>query len=137
MVYEAVQPVKLTRLKDWAKRGKNGHFTVKRLKNADQLLTPENLTKMKVAGERFTGKPYDLYFEWTDEKIYCSELVWKIYKEALAIEIGELQTLSDFDLSNDVVQEKLKERYGENIPLDEKVISPVAMFESPLLEVIF
>jgi hypothetical protein len=28
-VYEAVQPVKLTPLKDWIKRGENGHYVVK------------------------------------------------------------------------------------------------------------
>jgi hypothetical protein len=30
----------------------------------------------------------------------------------------------------------MKERYGEQVPLDEPVISPVAMFESPLLVVV-
>ncbi len=136
MVYEVVQPVKLTPLKEWINRGENHHFVVKRLKNADQIMTPENLKKMKTIGERYAGKSYDLYFEWTDERIYCSELVWKIYKEALNIEIGELGELSDFNLSKKVVQEKLKERYGDNLPLDEKVISPVAMFDSSLLETI-
>ena len=72
-----------------------------------------------------------------DERIYCSELVWKIYKEALDIEIGELETLEDFDLTDKAVKQKLKERYGNNIPQNEKVISPVAMFESPLLETVY
>src|SRR5437867_163185 len=27
--------------------------------------------------------PYDLTFEWSDDKIYCSELVWKVYERAL------------------------------------------------------
>ncbi len=31
-VYEAVQPVKLTPLTDWIKRGENGHYVVKRIK---------------------------------------------------------------------------------------------------------
>ncbi len=57
------------------------------------MITTENLEKINMAGERFTGKSYDLYFEWTDETIYCSELVWKIYKEALGIEIGKPETL--------------------------------------------
>jgi len=64
---------------------------------------------MKDLGEKFKGKNYDIYFEWTDDKIYCSELVWKIYKEALDIEIGELQELREFDLSNDIVKNKMKE----------------------------
>lgn len=131
-VYEATQPVKLTALNDWIRRGDGSHYVVKRLRN-DALLTRENLKKMHAAGERYKGKNYDLYFEWSDDRMYCSELVWKIYKEALGIEIGKLQTLSSFNLANNTVQQKLKERYGDAIPLNEKVISPAAMFDSDQL----
>jgi len=131
-VYEATQPVKLTAFNDWIKRGIGSRYVVKRLKN-DKLLTPEKLEKMRVVGDRYNGKNYDIYFEWSDDRMYCSELVWKIYKETLGIEIGKLQPLSSFDLSNDIVKTKLKERYGEAIPLQEKVISPAAMFESDQL----
>ncbi len=134
MVYEAIQPVKLTPLQDWIERGQDGKYVVKRLKNADFILNQEKLNKMKAIGEQFAGKDYDLYFEWSDDKIYCSELVWKIYKEGLGIEIGQLEKLSDFDLSNKIVQDKMKERYGNEIPKDELFISPAAMFESKLLE---
>jgi uncharacterized protein YycO len=135
-VYEAIQPVKLTPLKQWIERGEKGHYVIKRLVDADKILTPEALAKMKQIGEQFKGKNYDLYFEWSDEKIYCSELVWKIYKEALDIEIGQLEKLSDFDLSNIIVQQIMGERYGNDIPLEEKVISPAAMFNSNKLRTI-
>ena len=42
---------------------------------------------MKEIGSQFENKDYDLYFEWTDEKIYCSELVWKIFKQATRIDV--------------------------------------------------
>lgn len=132
-VYEAVQPVKLTPLNEWINRGENQHYVVKRLTNAEQLLTPENLAKMKQIGEQYNGKNYDIYFEWSDDRIYCSELVWKIYKEATGVELGKLEKLSDFDLSSEIVQRLMKERYGNNIPWDEKVISPAAVFNSDKL----
>ncbi|HYF69504.1 MAG TPA: YiiX family permuted papain-like enzyme [Ohtaekwangia sp.] len=132
-VYEAVQPVKLTKLNDWIKRGESSHYVLKRLKNSERLLTNENLKKMKDFGERFKGKNYDRYFEWSDDKIYCSELVWKIYKETFGIEVGDLQELREFDLTNDIVRKQMKARYGNKIPLDEKVISPAAMFDSDKL----
>jgi len=84
-VYEAVQPVKITRLNDWIKRGDGSHYVVKRLKESADILTDENQRKMKDFGERYKGKNYDLYFEWSDDRIYCSELVWKIYKERWAL----------------------------------------------------
>ena len=132
-VYEAIGPVKLTPLEEWVSRGEKGHYVVKRLKNAEQLLKNATLDRMRQIGEQFKGKPYDIYFEWTDERFYCSELVWKIYKEGAGVEIGQLQSLSSFDLSHELVQTKMKERYGNAIPLNEKVISPAAMFRSERL----
>ena len=132
-VFEAVQPVKRTPLAEWIARGEKGEFVVKRLKNAEQTLTPDVIQKMKEIGKGFYGKNYDSAFEWSDEKIYCSELIWKIYKRATGIEIGNLEKLGDFDLSSKVVKQKIKERYGEKIPLEELVISPASLFESDKL----
>lgn len=132
-VFEAVQPVKNTPLDKWIARGKNGHYVIKRLKNANEILTDETLQKMKLEGEKFKGKNYDLTFEWSDDKIYCSELIWKIYQRATGLEIGKLERLSDFDLTSEAVKTKMKERYGDNIPMDEIVISPVSIFNSELL----
>jgi uncharacterized protein YycO len=132
-VFEATQPVKSTPLIKWVARGKNGDFTIKRLKNADNILTSKALIRMKNSAKIFSGKNYDLTFEWSDEKIYCSELIWKIYQRALGIELGKLQKLSDFDLSNPIVKTKMIERFGGKIPLDEKVISPKQIFNSSLL----
>lgn len=136
-VYEAVQPVKFTPLSEWINRGEKAHYVVKRIKNSETLLTPEILAQMKQIGGKYAGKDYDLYFEWSDSKIYCSELVWKIYKEAVGLEIGKLEKLGDFNLTNKAVKQKLAERYGDNIPKDELVISPASMFNSDQLITVF
>lgn len=133
MVHEAVGPVKFTSIDSRIKRDVNRHFVVKRLKNADSVLTKTNLAKLESAASTFESKPYDFVFNWSDEKIYCSELVWKIFDRALNIDIGELRKLKDFDLSSPEVQEKLKERYPDGVPMDETVISPQDVFQSSLL----
>ncbi len=132
-VYEAVQPVKITPLKNWINNGQNKHYVIKRLKNADKILTTEVIAKMKKYGSQFKGKNYDIYFSWSDENLYCSELVWKIYKEGAGIEVGKLAKLKDFDLTSQEVKQIMKERYGNNIPFDETVISPSNIYESDLL----
>ncbi len=132
-VFEAVQPVKTTPLDKWIQQGENRHFVVKRLRNAEKLLTADVLQKMKLAGSRFEGKNYDLYFEWSDQRIYCSELVWKIYKEAAGVELGELEFLKSFNIKHPSVAQKLRERYGRNIPLNERVISPESIYQSEKL----
>jgi len=137
LVFEAVQPVRLTPLNEWVRRGQGGHVVVKRLKDAAKHLDEKTLSRMRQIGRRLLGKPYDLTFEWDDRRVYCSELVWKIYKEGAGIELGHLQRLKDFDLSHPAVQKKMRERYGNKLPLEEPVISPQAMFESPLLSTVF
>ena len=135
-VYEAVQPVKITPLGDWISQGDGEHYVIKRLKNADSVLTAANLVKMKEYGKQFKGKNYDLYFGWSDERIYCSELVWKIYKEGTGVEVGKLRKLKDFDLTSKEVKAKMAERYGNNVPYEESVVSPEDIFKSDLLELV-
>lgn len=133
MVFEAVQTVRYTPLGKWTARGEGGHFVVKRLADGDRLLTPETLRRLREQAAKFKGKPYDLTFEWSDDRIYCSELVWKIYERALGIRIGSLQHLRDFRLDEPMVRKKMNERYGSKIPLNEPVIAPSAMFNAPNL----
>lgn len=134
MVYEAVQPVQYTALNEWILRNKD-HFAIKRLK-ADSLVTATMVNKMKTAGKKFLGRNYDSYFGWSDERIYCSELVWKIYKEALNMEVGKLQPMREYDLSHPVVKATMRDRYGKNVPLDEPMVSPGNIYNSNLLQTV-
>ena len=59
----------------------------------------------------FEGKPNDSAFNWSDDRIYCSELVWKIFHRALKIGTGDLRKLKEFDLSRPEVQKQLRGRY--------------------------
>ncbi|MFZ5628726.1 MAG: YiiX family permuted papain-like enzyme [Spirochaetota bacterium] len=135
-VLEAVQPVKISSLSSFIGRSVGGHYVVKRLKNAGTILTKPVLAKMQRIGRSFVGKNYDWVFGWSDARIYCSELVWKIYQRAAGIELSPTKKLREFDLSHPVVRAKMKERYGKKIPLDEPVVAPSQLFESPLLETI-
>ena len=136
MVFEGVQPVKKTALNEWIAQGVKQHAVVKRLKNAQAVLSPQVRNHMKATATKFIGKNYDLTFTWNDDRMYCSELVYKIYERGAGIAVGKLQKLREFDLSNPVVKAKLVERYGTKIPLDEPVISPGAIFtDTNLVEV--
>lgn len=136
-VLEAVQPVKLTPLNIWIKRGEQKHYVVKRLKSSIDGFNKNEESKLIKEGKKHLNKNYDLAFEWSEEKMYCSELVWKIYKESLDIELSQLKKMNDFNLKNNLVKAKLKERYGDYIPLNEKVVSPSDIFESKLLETVY
>lgn len=138
-VFEASNKVRFTPIKKFIENGVNSHFVIKRLKNANQILTREALINMKKIGEKYYNKNYDLCFEWTDEYIYCSELVWKIYKEGVNIELGNPTSLKDYDLSYGPAQKIIKKRMarnGCNFSSDELVISPAEIFQSKLLKTI-
>ena len=126
-VLEASATVRYTPLSEWIARGKDSKYVLKRL---HKPLSDSQVEKLRKAAKPFEGRAYDLTFEWSDSKIYCSELVWKIYDRALGIQLGELQKLRDFDLSDAAVRTKMKERYGKNVPLDSPVISPASMFKT-------
>jgi hypothetical protein len=132
-VLEASATVGYTPLKKWIERGSGFHYELKRLRESTSTLTPEHVNALHQAGARFLGRPYDLTFDWSDDRMYCSELVYKIYDRAMGIKIGDLQRVRDFDLTDAAVQAKMRERYGDGVPLDAPVISPVAMERSPLL----
>jgi hypothetical protein len=136
MVIEAVGPVRWTPLSIWIARGERGEAIVRRLRDADAKLTPDGVGRLRRAATHHLGKRYDAAFEWSDERLYCSELVYKAYEQALGVTLGRLQTLRDMDLSDPIVKRAVAARYGRRVPLDSPVITPQAIFESEQMETV-
>lgn len=126
-VLEAIQAVKYTPLKQWINRGVQRQYVLERYQKP---LTDNQKRKLVTEAEKYLGKPYDIYFEWNDKSIYCSEIVWKAYDKALGIQLAPLQSLKQFDLSDPQVKALMKQRYGNQIPLNETVITPHAIYQS-------
>jgi uncharacterized protein YycO len=137
MVYEAVGPVKFTPVDSWVRRNTKKHFVVKRLRNVNGILTTRNLARLRRTALTFEGRPYDFVFNWSDDKLYCSELVWKTFHRALGIDVGMLRKMKDFDLSSPEVRNILEQRYPEGVPLEKTVISPEDIFESSSLVTVY
>jgi hypothetical protein len=133
MVYEAVQPVKRTSLSDFNSRGAG---TVMRLKASTKVLKPEDIEKLKATFKGYEHKNYDDAYNWSDDRIYCSELVYKLYNNALQIQLCQPRKLRDFDLSNPLVKSQLDKKYGNHIPLEEPMVGPGDISASALLEVV-
>ncbi|MDX2171635.1 MAG: YiiX family permuted papain-like enzyme [Bacteroidota bacterium] len=132
-VYHAVEPVTKSTLKEFIAYSEDNKYLIKRLKN-QKLLTDSVIQKLKTLAKSKLGKHYDIYFNWSEDELYCSEFIWKLYKECLQIEIGKLRPLKDYDLSNPIVKSTMEKRYGKNIPYSEKMIAPSDMYNSDLVE---
>lgn len=131
MVLEAVQPVGVVSLADFKARAKPGTFMARRLKTA---VAPANYQQARAWAEAQIGIPYDTRFLWDDGKLYCSELVWKIYQRA-GVELCEPRRFRDYNLNDPQVRKVIEQRYGgiANLPQDEKVVAPSDLAKSPLL----
>lgn len=131
-VYEAVQPVGKRTLTDWIESGVNGIYVVKRLKDSTIIGKNELMAMKKYALSQF-GKNYDAVFQWSDKEMYCSELVYKCYLNACQIKLTSPKPLRDFNIDGPLVRKVMKQRYGNEIPYDEPMVSPDQLFQSTQL----
>jgi len=136
-VFEAVSPVQKTTLLSWISRGKGHRYAVKRLRSAESKLTAETIDNMRRLGTAWLGRPYDLKFQWSDDDLYCSELVFKLFERGAGVRLGRLQRAGDMNLDNPLVQKALKQRFAEvRFNPAETVVTPDSIFnDSQLVDV--
>ena len=134
MVYEANGKTQLTPLNTFIDRGYKDQYTVARLKTE---LTDAQLMNMKVAGEKYQNTTYDIYFEWTDSKMYCSELVWKIYEQGAGIELIEPKEFQDYNIDDPTVAYHINKRWGSRFNPKEKVVAPSDLLLSDQLMIVY
>ncbi len=90
-VTHALVKVKHTPLYLWLVQGRFGSFSVYRLKSEYQQTISRFIEEL----DKFVGLPYDFHYDMGDDAIYCSELVYKAYKQATGMEMGKLVRLGD------------------------------------------
>ncbi len=108
-VVEAISRVSKTPIKRWIRRGRFGKFTVMRYK----YLTPSRQRRLKTSLKRFMGKRYDKYFLFDKKRIYCSELVYLVYKN-IGVKLGKIQKVKELDFNNYLVKRLVKKRYKKH-----------------------
>lgn len=139
LVAEAAFKVGFVTVEKFIKRSPGKQFIVKRVKNSVYPIGALEAAKLGAAYNVFTSKPYDFYFEWSNENIYCSELVYKMYYNALGLRIGKMQLLRELHLNGPAVQELIRKRFineGRQLNLDEPIVSPISMLTSPSLDTV-
>jgi len=131
-VIEAVEPVREIPIKQFIDDG--GLWGVYRLK--EEPTAPAWSSRVIRAARAMKGRHYDGLFQWDDQRIYCSELVWKAYRAA-GIELVKPERVGDLNLSLPPVQALIKRRVGDRkINLDEKIVTPGSLYESDKLEMV-
>ena len=117
-VLEASRTVRLTNLKDFIARGENGKYWIKRA----------DIGKAKIRYNSYLGHKYDLAFRFDNNKYYCSELVYLIFKKQVGIELCEPQTIKSYCILG---LDKILKRRGINP--SQKVVAPSDLYRSDFL----
>lgn len=124
-VAEAVGPVKATPLQDFINRGKNKEYRIYRFK----YFNPKTMELALHNAIKRQNKPYDIYFEMSDTRTYCSELVYKAMLEVTGKEVGTMQKFKDLKLTGPYVKALIKKRLtdtGRELDPNEPIITPIS-----------
>ncbi|AZZ36067.1 hypothetical protein CIK05_04430 [Bdellovibrio sp. qaytius] len=127
-VAEAVGPLKETPLADFIARSKNKSYRIVRYNHFDAATMT---TALKQALPKY-NKPYDIYFEWTEDKIYCSELTYHVMKDVTGFDLGRIQKMKEMKLDGPYAQALIKKRYtdtGRELDPEELIVTPVSQLE--------
>jgi len=165
-VFEASSKVKFSSLTDFVGKSHGAQVSVKRLDPAvcaarkardpaiDCNIGVNFNAKIGDAVEKFHGKNYDRKFQESDDTIYCSELVDKVFRESFGIEIAPYESFQNMfglkdgenwrDLEHDPqrrhVFDAIMARFGpggRDFQQDALVVSPVAQYNSELLQTVY
>lgn len=130
-VIEAIGPVKETSITAWEMQGRDGHFTIYRLKPKYRDKIPAFIR----AAQGYEGRPYDFHYRMDDQAIYCSELVYKAFRQATGEELGRLQKVSE--LRWQPYEAVIRQLEQGPVPLDRVLITPRSVSEASQLEKVF
>jgi hypothetical protein len=131
VVIESIFDVHETPLSSWARRGRWGRLAVYRLKPEYRSHIPKFVQEL----HEFLGRPYDYRYRMDDETIYCSELVWKAWKNATGEELGTPVRLGDMNWKP--FEKTIRKYEAGPPPLDQGIISPRGLSEAKQLEKVY
>jgi hypothetical protein len=82
----------------------------------------------------YVGRPYDIRYEMDDEKIYCSELIYKAYRDATGGELGSLVALGELNWRP--YERLIREIEGGPVPVERRMITPHHLSQAQQLELV-
>src|SRR5262249_35783026 len=130
-IIEAIGPVRCIPLTKWLKQGDRGHFLQMRLKT----VTDDQIAGTVKAAESLLGLPYDLQYELDDQKIYCSELVYKACLRGAGIEVGKKEALGDLRWHRH--EKFIRVLAGGELPLDRQMVTPLSIARDPNFKLMY
>ena len=129
-ILEAIGPVRETPLAIWINQARDRHYDVFRLEAEHE----RNIPAFIKAAKEYMGRPYDIRYRMDDKKIYCSELIFKGYRDATGESLGKLVKFGDLKW---VRHTPVILAIEGSIPLNRIMITPRHLSEAKQLEKVF
>ena len=131
-VIEASGPgVIYTAFDKWKTHGRNERWAAFRLKVEQQKHIPQFLTNL----HPHAGKAYDFKYELSENKLYCSELIYHAWEKTTGQKMGKLTRIGDLNWKP---HQKTIEKYnGGPMPLDRQMISPIELSKASQLQRVY
>ncbi len=127
VVHEAIGVVRETPLHLWIVRGRGGRIDAWRWKEMDG----KDARLLLAALNRYSGRHYDYRYAPGDDEIYCSELVYKAYRDAYGVELGVWENLGDLNWRP--FEKFIRGMENGGLPLGRPMITPVGVTRSPAM----
>jgi len=131
VIESTIGKVRKTPLFRWVLRGRGGRFAAYRLREPYRRHIPQFIKELYP----FLGRPYDFKYRMDDEHLYCSELVYKAYRNATGEELGVLVRLGDMNWKP--FESTLRKYEHGTLPLDRLIIAPSHLSEAEQLEKVY
>ena len=131
LINEAIVNVHDTPIFNWIRRGRRNKFAVYRLKPEYQVHIFKTIAEL----EKYQGLYYDFSYDFDDVYIYCSELIFKAFKDASGLEMGEIKRLGQ--LNWQPYKKTILKMENGRLPLDRTMITPIDLVKSEYLEKVY
>jgi hypothetical protein len=132
-VYEGIGKVTRTPLNNYTnRRYTHGKFRVMRLKE-DEF----NYSNVMNEISKLYGRKYDFALGWSDDRMYCSELVYKVILRGIKVHLSTPRSVEDrpyMNLLSRVVESNFK---APNINKKEVIVTPGDLANSSKLTTVY
>ena len=120
-----------TTLDQFLARSVNGRFAIRRLHGG---LDAAQVARLRAAAERRMGRWYHLGFDFDAPREFCSKFVYGVYREALDLEIGEVETFRELLARNPEAPLGFwRLWFFGRIPWQRRTVTPTSQLRSPRL----
>jgi hypothetical protein len=123
-----------TTLDKFLARSEAGRFAVRRLYAG---LSAEQILKLRAEADRRMGRVYHQGFDFDSPREFCSKFVYGVYRDALGIEIGKLETFRELLSGNPQAPVGWWRLWLFGfIPWKRRTVTPTSQLRSPLLKTV-